>query len=60
MHPKDRSLLCRMAGNIAGNMTYTHMTPEERAEVSTEAVEIAIGIIQRVEEVLKGMPTAQS
>lgn len=50
INPKDKSMVARMAGNIAGGAYFveTHhrnMLPERRNEIAREAVELAMDII---------------
>jgi len=48
MNPKDRSMICRMAGNIVGHI-YTHSADTSANEDAENAVVLAIAIVEIVD-----------
>lgn len=53
LNPKDKSMICRMAGNIAGNLITRSSSDTYNTEVAAEvAVDAAIAIVTRVNSLL--------
>ena len=53
LNPKDKSMICRMAGNIAGNLITRSSSDTYNTEVAAEvAVDAAIAIVTRVDSLL--------
>lgn len=51
MNPKDRSMICRIAGNIAGNLeAHERATWPRDDDVAGESVDIAIAILEDVDK----------